>query len=301
MNNAVFGKTMENIRKHTNIKLVSNWEGRYGAEARLANPNLKSYTIFDENLIAIELMKHETYFNKPIYIGMSILDIAKTTIYDFHYEYMLEVYDNCTIAYTDTDSLIYEIRNQNPYEIIKRDCYTRFDTSDYTEHNIYGIPRVNKRKLGFMSDETAGRIVTDFVGLRAKLYTMRLLQDSNERKRKRDQLEEDGCEDDEIAAALENEGLTKRAKGVKKAIVQNKITFEDYIDCLNNYISMNVRQNLIKSDKHKVFTITQKKIALSPHDDKRYIIKGSYSTLPWGHYSIMEARHNSTSKTISVS
>ncbi|CAH1106041.1 unnamed protein product [Psylliodes chrysocephalus] len=166
MNNAVFGKTMENIRKRVNIRLLTEWSGRYGDEAYISKPEFKNCAIFNENLVAVELRKLQVYLNKPIYVGQAILDLAKTTIYDFHYGYMISAFgDNGSVLYTDTDSLIYEIRNQDPYEIIKRDCYTHFDTSDYPSNNIYNIPLVNKKVLGMMKDENNGVPMTDYVGL----------------------------------------------------------------------------------------------------------------------------------------
>nr|XP_023020607.1 uncharacterized protein LOC111509150 [Leptinotarsa decemlineata] len=117
MNNAVFGKTMENIRNRVNIKLLTKWLGRYGAEAWISKAEFKNCTIFNENLVAVELQKLQIFLNKPIYAGMAILDLAKTTIYNFHYEYMKNTFgDDCTVLYTDTDSLIYEIMNQDPYK-----------------------------------------------------------------------------------------------------------------------------------------------------------------------------------------
>ena len=89
MNNAVFGKTMENVRKHRDLKLATNWEGRCGAQKLIAKPNFKNSIIFNENLVAIELYKTQIVLNKPIAIGMSILDLSKITMYDFHYKYML--------------------------------------------------------------------------------------------------------------------------------------------------------------------------------------------------------------------
>jgi len=136
MNNAVFGKTMENVRNHVNVKLLTKWERRYGAETMIAKPNFHSRSIFSENLIAIELRKLEVKFNKPIYVGMSILDISKICLYEFHHEYILPMYrDKCKIMYTDTDSLIYYIECDDVYDVMKRDI-SRFDTSDYPADNV---------------------------------------------------------------------------------------------------------------------------------------------------------------------
>ncbi|XP_031359203.1 uncharacterized protein LOC116182803 [Photinus pyralis] len=287
MNNAVFGKTMENVRKRVNIKLLTQWKGRYGAESYIAKPEFKSCAIFNENLVAVELNKLEIYLNKPIYVGQAILDLAKTTIYSFHYDYMMDRFgDNCTVLYTDTDSLIYEIREQDPYMAIKSDCFKYYDTSDYDPNNPYGIPLVNKKVLGMMKDENNGQIMTDYVGLRSKLYTTKVLSTKDDLIKLQQKLEAEEYDEDEIATIIKNYGLTKKAKGIKKSVVETKITFDDYVECLETYKRKTTSQNLIRTDKHQVYSITQSKIALSPEDDKRYLIPDSFNTLPWGHYAI---------------
>ncbi|XP_030745267.1 uncharacterized protein LOC115874300 [Sitophilus oryzae] len=288
MNNAVFGKTMENIRKHSTVKLITQWDGRYGAEALISRPEFKSSVIINENLVIIELAKSEVFFNKPIYVGMSILDIAKITIYDFHYNYMLEKFpNNCAAIYTDTDSLVYEIKNQDVYEIIKRDCSKYFDTSDYSIDNIFGIPQVNKKILGMMKDENNGRIMTHFIGLRSKMYATKLYYLPEELKQKENELKRKGEEKKEIDNYLRNLGVTKKIKGVKKCVIKKKITFNDYVECLENFNEKLISQNLIQSNKHELYSVKQSKISLSPHDDKRHLMKGSVQTLPHGHCSIM--------------
>ncbi|CAH1115853.1 unnamed protein product [Psylliodes chrysocephalus] len=285
MNNAVFGKTMENIRKRVNIRLLTEWSGRYGAEAMISKPEFKNCTIFNENLVAVEMKKLQIWLNKPIYVGQSILDLAKTTIYDFHYGYMVDAFPDCSVLYTDTDSLIYEL-HQDPYEVIKRDCHKYFDTSDYPEQNIFDIPQVNKKVLGMMKDENNGIPMTDYVGLRAKLYSLKVLVTDDAVLKMRKELEEKEYDEEEIEEMIRHFGVTKKAQGVKSSVVKTKINFDDYIECLDSWSAKVISQNLIRSSKHQVHSIVQEKIALSPFDDKRYLIPESYRTLPWGHYSI---------------
>ncbi|XP_071652557.1 uncharacterized protein [Temnothorax longispinosus] len=249
---------MENVRNHVDVRLVTHWEGRYGAEAMIAKPNFHSRSVFLENLVAIEMRKLEVKFDKPIYVGMCILDISKTCLYEFHHEYMLPLYrDKCKVTYTDTDSLIYHIECDDVYDIMKRHIH-RFDTSDYAIDNTYGIPLANKKVPGLMKDENNGAIMTEFVGLRAKMYALR----------------------------VDSKKDTKKAKGVKSNVVARSITFDDYTRCLRDEIEMTRQQTCIRSKKHEVYTVSETKIALSPYDDKRYIIPGSTETLPWGHYKI---------------
>ncbi|KAL6417297.1 hypothetical protein ACFW04_012846 [Cataglyphis niger] len=189
---------------------------------------------------------------------MCILDISKIRLYEFHYEYMLPLYrDKCGIMYTDTDSLIYRVECEDIYENIKRDI-DRFDTSDYAADNVYGMPLVNKKVPGLMKDENNGSIMTEFIGLRAKMYALR----------------------------VDGRSETKKVKGVKSAVVARTITFDDYARCLRRDIEMTREQSCLRSKLHEVYTMLESKIALSPYDDKRYIIPGTTNTLPWGHYEI---------------
>ncbi|RLU22202.1 hypothetical protein DMN91_006583 [Ooceraea biroi] len=258
MNNAVFGKTIENVRNHVDVKLLTKWNGRFSAEAMIAKPNFHSRSVFSSNLVAIEMRKLEVKFNKSIYVGMCILDISKVCLYEFHHEYMLPLYhDKCKIMYTDTDSLIYHIECENVYEQMKCDI-ARFDTSDYASDNIYGIPLMNKKIPGLMKDKNNGAIMTEFVRLRAKMY----------------------------AVKVDGKKGTKKAKGVKSNVVARKITFDDCVQCLREKIKMSRDQSRITSQLHKVYTVRETKIALSPYDDKRYVVPDSTNTLPWGHLRI---------------
>ena len=119
-NNAVFGKTMENIRKHRDIKLVNNEEAYLQAVMR---PNFKSGTLFGPNLMGCEMGKIKVVMSKPVYLGQAILDLSKIVMYEFHYDYMKRKYadDKLTLCYMDTDSLIYDIETDDFYKHIAGD------------------------------------------------------------------------------------------------------------------------------------------------------------------------------------
>ena len=257
MNNSVFGKTMENIRNRVNVKLVNTEERLKKLSAR---PNYKSCKIFNENLISVHMKKTSLTMNKPVYLGMCILDLSKTIMYDFHYNYIKPKYGaKAKLLFTDTDSFLYEIETEDFYKDISGDVKDRFDTSDYKEDHPSGIPTgINKKVLGMFKDEAVGKNIKEFVGLRAKLYSF---------------IMEDGKEN-------------KRCKGVKKQVVESSITHEDYKTCLRTGKEQLRKQNILRSYEHEVFTEEINKIALSALDDKRHILSDGIHTLAWGHYKI---------------
>ena len=257
MNNSVFGKTMENIRNRVNVKLVNTEERLKKLSAK---PNYKSCKIFNENLISVHMKKTSLTMNKPVYLGMCILDLSKTIMYDFHYNYIKPKYGaKAKLLFTDTDSFMYEIETEDFYKDISKDVKDRFDTSDYPENHPSGIPTgINKKVLGMFKDEAAGKRIKEFVGLRAKLYSF---------------IMEDGKEN-------------KRCKGVKKQVVESSITHEDYKTCLRTGKEQLRKQNILRSYEHEVFTEEVNKIALSSIDDKRYILGDGIHTLAWGHHKI---------------
>ena len=135
---------MENIRNRVDIKLVNN---KKQAEKLRAQPNFKHCNIFSENLISIRMKKKELTFNKPVYLGMCILDLSKTLMYDFHYNHIKQKYgDKAKLLFTDTDSLMYEIQTEDFYKDISEDVENRLDTSDYLLiiHQVY-LPDLIKR------------------------------------------------------------------------------------------------------------------------------------------------------------
>ena len=259
MNNSVFGKTMENIRNRVNIKLTTTGEQ---FKKLAAKPNYESRKIFNENLVSVHMKKTSLTMNKPVYLGMSILDLSKTLMFDFHYNYIIPKYGNkAKLLFTDTDSFLYEIQTEDFYKDISGDVKDRFDTSDYPEGHPSGIPTgINKKVLGMFKDEAAGKNITEFVGLRAKLYSYKM---------------EEGKEN-------------KKCKGIKKAVVEKSISHKDYKTCLETGKEQLRRQNIIRSYEHTLYTEEINKVALSAADDKRYLLKDSFDTLAWGHYKIKE-------------
>ena len=172
MNNSVFGKTMENIENRVDVRLVSTAKQ---ALKLTKKPNFDRRTIFDENLIAVHMKRTRLYYNKPIYLGMCILDLSKTLMYDFHYNYIKEKYgDRAKMLMTDTDSLFYEIITDNIYKDIAEDVESKFDTSEFDKNHPAIIEfrfkvGVNKNVIGMFKDETGGKQIEEFVGLRSKL------------------------------------------------------------------------------------------------------------------------------------
>jgi len=133
MNNSVFGKTMENIRNRVDVKLRTSEKS---AEKLVPKPNYERTTIFSEDLIAVHMKKTELAFNKPVYLGMSILDISKTRMCDFHYNYMKVKYgDDCKLLMTDTDSLMYDVKTEDFYKDIREDVQERFDISNFPQNH----------------------------------------------------------------------------------------------------------------------------------------------------------------------
>ncbi len=169
MNNTVFGKTMENVRNRINVKLVTSEKA---LNKLVKKSNFKGVNIFHENLVAVHMEKSTVKLRKPIYLGMSILDLSKTLMYKFHYDYMKPKYGNkLELLFTDTDSLIYEIQTDDFYKDITGDVAKWYDTSNYDKDHPSGIPTgINKKVVGMSKDEYGGKHIVIFVGLRSRLY-----------------------------------------------------------------------------------------------------------------------------------
>ena len=240
MNNAVFGKTMENVRNHRDIKIVTTNKQR---SKFASDPNYHSTKYISRDLLIIELKKIKVKMNKPIYLRQEILDISKTLMYEFWYDYLKPQYgNNVRLCYMDTDSFVIYIKTDDFFKYITNDVERRFDTSKYDEKNERPLPiGKNKKVIGLFKDELDGKILTEFCALRAKAYAY---------------LMEDGSE-------------YKKAKGTKKCIIKRELMFENYKDSLFNDKIILKSQQRFRSDHHRVYTEEVNKIAVSSNDDKR--------------------------------
>ena len=253
MNNSVFGKTMENLRKRSNIQLVTNPERM---ERLAARPTYISHKIFHENLVAVHSKQTKLLLNKPSYVGMSILELSKTLMYDFHYNYIKKKYPEAQLLFTDTDSLCYHIRTEDIYSDFFADREL-FDNSDYPSDSKFYFSE-NKKVIGKFKDETAGVPIREFIGLKSKMYSI----------------------------SLDNEKNSKKAKGVKKNVIRKGISHGDYLDVLHQSKVMHHKMKTIRSDCHQISSYEINKISLSPFDDKRYILSDGISSYAYGHLNI---------------
>ena len=240
MNNAVFGKTMKNVRKHRDIKLVTTDKKR---SKLVSETNYHTINLISENLSIIEMKRTKVKVNKPIYLGLSILEISKLLMYEFWYDYMKPKYgDNVKLCFMDTDSFIMNIKTEDFYKDITNDVEKRFDTSNYECYSLL-LTGKNKKVIGLMKDELGGKIIKEFIALRPKTYSYLT----------------DDCKED------------KKAKGTKKCVIKRMIRFNGYKSCLLNGEVVLKSQQRFKSKGHDVYTENINKIALSSNDDKRLI------------------------------
>ena len=261
MNNSVFGKTMENLRNRCSIKLVTTKDQLL---KWVAKPTFQRSVIYNEKLTATLRTKESIKLNKPSFVGMCILDLSKTLMYDFHYNYILKKYDNKNIKllFTDTDSLCYHMKTEDAYEDFYKDKEL-FDNSDYDPGNKFYF-KENKKVIGKMKDECAGIPITEFCGLRSKMYSY----------------------------IKENDKYCCKAKGIKKNVVSKEIKHNNYLEILQGKTKNRYKMNIIRSKSHILNTCEVNKIGLSCYDDKRYILDDGISSLAYGHYKIPSTIQN---------
>ena len=321
MNNSVFGKTMENLRNRVDIKIVRSNE-KDKIRKLVASPLYARHVIFTNDLVGIDMHKSRLLLNKPVYTGMTILDKSKILMYDFFYNHLKKQYgEKCELLYTDTDSLLLKIETEDVYKDIKAN-ENFYDTSDYPEeHPLHST--VNKKVLGKMKDECAGTPISEYVGLRSKMYSIMTEGESKKGidKIKKDfpetEIKECACEGKKVQAIMTKDAElvkkikkkhpkarvsqccnvftikvdeinVRKAKGVKKNVVKKQIKHEQYKQALFSKEQMWHGMNILRSEGHEIYGMYVNKISLSPFDSKRWIADDGVNTKAYGYNSAME-------------
>lgn len=253
MNNAFFGKTCMNVRKHVNVKVgLSEKE----CQKFLSDPGLEFFSVINDNCALFKILKSTLFLNQPLFIGMTVLDLAKLYMFELYYEVFLPVYGNknMSLIYTDTDSMVMDIKTENIYDDLSNKFKHVMDFSNYTSSRIE--LKQNQACLGYLKDETRGIPIQEFIALRPKQYSYKF---GSEEKR--------------------------TAKGTKKSVIKTFLNHNLYLDILKTNASIKNKQTSIISKNHEISTIIQNKTSLSCFYDKMYLCD-SINCLPYGHYSI---------------
>ena len=253
MNNSVFGKTMENLRKRCYVQLVTD-------EKKLnkltSKPTHVGHKIFDQNSVGVNMKKERIKLDKPSYSGMCILEMSKTLMYDFRYNYIRKKYTDCQLLFINTDSLFYRIKTEGDvYEDFFKDKEL-FDNSEYPKSSKFFFGE-NKKVIGKFKDEAAGKPILEFFGSNGKMYSYT----KEEYKRVKFEINfKDGKPKYEMMKAGEDEKFVKKyeesgdkkAKGVKKNVIRREISHSDYRDVILNNKMMHHQMRSIRSGKHQI-------------------------------------------------
>ena len=241
---------MENLHKRVDIRLLTNEKT---LDKITAKPTYVSSKIFNENLMAVHKVIETLTLNRPAYVGMRILDLSKMLMYDFHYNYIKRKYNNrARLLFTDMDSLTYETEAEDVYKDFWNDK-DMFNNSDYLESPPYYCNVIGKFK-----DEACGILITEFIGLKSKMYSY----------------------------VKDNEKGGRTAKGIKKNVIKNNIKHENYKNTLINIEQMHHKMKTIRSQKHQLGSYEINKVSLSCFDDKHYIHDNGISSYAYGHYKL---------------
>ena len=252
---------MESVRKRRNIVLIRT-ESQHRFQT--SKSSFRRFKIFNENSVAAEVYKPCIGLDRPIYVGAAILDLSKLLMYNFWYDRLKTNFSSIKLCFTDTDSLLFWVESDNIY----KDMYEMkeyFDTSNYRgfrtdafkryyRYYLYSNEREGVPEL--FKDECKGKIIKEFIGLRIKMYSV----DIHDDKRK-------------MATA-----------GVKTAIAKHELLHNKFKDVLLGGNEVSIEQKTIRSINHKLFTVNQRKNALSAIDDKRFILPDLVLTRAIGHH-----------------
>jgi len=258
--NSIFGKTIQNMEKRNNIVLLSDHKKVLNA---IASPRFKHADLITPEIAQISSFKRKQLVTTPYYIGVTILELSKLHMMRIHYDHFVKKFgrSNIQLCMTDTDSLLYEIKTENLDQDLREIGIVEF-TNYPEEHPSHEEGAGGK--LFYLKDESAGRPIKSFVGLRAKSYS--IAHDDSEKNK-------------------------TVGKGIPKAKLRG-ITHEDMKRVLVESSTTEITSNQLRSFKHEMFSIQQKKVALSPLDNKRYLCDDGIHTLPYGHRETLGEKRN---------
>jgi hypothetical protein len=260
-NNSVYGKTVENLKKRSDVRFVTNMKDCLKLTQKV---QCKDWRIFNENAAAVELIKVKQVIDKPFYVGFTVLELSKLLMYEFHYNVIKAKYgDKAQLLFTDTDSLMYEIETENVYEDMKQ-MGDHFDCSGYPTDSPYFDVR-NKTVVGKFKDETNFVPILEFVGLKPKMYSFLTIND---------------VESDNPIVKHKH-----RAKGISSA-ASLKLRHEDFKAQLDLPRENALTNRRIGHTLHKLYTLQVEKRGLCAFDDKRFVLADGIHTLSYGHKDI---------------
>jgi len=245
--NATFGKTMEQVRHRVNVRLIC-----HPHKLTVSRVIYRQSEIVNDDLVMVRSAKQTITLNKPIAVGFAILEISKLIMYTFFYDYLKPKYgDSCRLLFTDTDSLCCHIETKDLYANMGEILHL-FDTSNFEpNHPLYS--HRNHRVLGKFKSETGSVAPKEFVGLRAKMYSLHVPNHIQQSK--------------------------IRAKGIKKAYVQKHVRHQHFLKTLRTNKTTNSRFRTFQSKNHVLYTVEIIKACLSAFDDKRYIMDDGVTTV----------------------
>ncbi len=258
MNNSCFGKFIENQRNRITFDLCTAEEK---VDKLIRSPFFKKSVIFKEDLVGIHRYKKKQCLDRPIYIGATILELARLHMYDFYYDKLPVVFDNVEykLVYMDTDSFILSIATKDITPYIKKNAEF-FDCSAYSQnHPLYS--ETNKKIPGKFKDEMGDSHLSEIISLCPKVYALKKFPEGK---------------------------ITKQVKGCKKNVKDKQITWKDFEKCLADAsVIIQKEQKTFRSYKHELYTIQQRKNVLQKYDTKRFWLPPNYnSSLAFGHKDI---------------
>jgi len=255
--NSTYGKTIQNVRAYSVVKLHNNKKSLLRA---ISHHTFKNFVIIDDNLVQTNHVKPVVCHDRPLAVGMTVLELSKHIMYDFFYNVLKDSSYEIDLGFSDTDSFLFKTKNTRKY---RKKIKNFMDFSNYpTDHKLFS--NENKAKLGFFKDELAGKLsISEFVGLRAKCYSIKMNEKQN------------------------NSHIEKKVcKGLGKIAIEKRLKFKHYKQCLFQNKDRRYHFHTIRSKKQNINTVRIKKKAISHLDTKRWLFDCGIHSVPYGSFLI---------------